>query len=174
MGLAEPQVTLLVVVTSPSKCAWRPVVSMHISLCVHIRRVVEAVAPPNRIGDNAITAASHSAAPPRTSANCSPSFRSQATDRRRRSGTQTRTRKMSLRMRTTRCECQAKKGCSCLMCMRARQSSSREHGRLVTVRSVCASRSTAESGVSGIAVSRGEVDHTHRLVVESEYEYGPV
>ena len=51
VGLAEPQVAPLLLVTSPSKCAWRPLVSMRISLCVHIRRVVEVGAAQNHIGE---------------------------------------------------------------------------------------------------------------------------
>ena len=51
VGYAWPQGAIPLVVTSPSKYAWRPLVSMHISLCVHIRRVVEVVAPPNHIGE---------------------------------------------------------------------------------------------------------------------------
>ena len=34
-----------------AKCAWRPLVSMHISLGLHFRRAVEAVDLPNQIGD---------------------------------------------------------------------------------------------------------------------------
>ena len=51
MGLAEPQVAPLLVAACASNCAWRPPVSMRISLCLHFRRVVEAVALPNRIGE---------------------------------------------------------------------------------------------------------------------------
>ena len=51
VGLAEPQVAPLLVAACASNCAWRPPVSMHSLLCLHIRRVVEAVAPPNRIGE---------------------------------------------------------------------------------------------------------------------------
>ena len=51
VGRARQQVGILLLVTRPSKYAWRPVLSMHISLWVHIRRVVEAVALPNRIGE---------------------------------------------------------------------------------------------------------------------------
>ena len=50
VGLAEPQAAPLLVAACASKCAWRPPVSMRISLCLHFRRVVEAVALPNRIG----------------------------------------------------------------------------------------------------------------------------
>ena len=51
VGRARQQVGILLLVTRPSKYAWRPVLSMRISLWVHIRRVVEAVALPNRIGE---------------------------------------------------------------------------------------------------------------------------
>ena len=51
VGRARLQVAPLLLVTSASKYAWRAVLSMRISLWVHIRRVVEAVALPNRIGE---------------------------------------------------------------------------------------------------------------------------
>ena len=51
VGLAEPQVAPLLVAACASNCAWRPQVSMRISLCLHFRRVVEAVALHNRIGE---------------------------------------------------------------------------------------------------------------------------
>ena len=51
LGLAEPQVAPLLVVACASNCAWRPPVSMHSLLWVHVRSVVEAVDPPNCIGE---------------------------------------------------------------------------------------------------------------------------
>ena len=51
-GRARRQVGVLLLVTSPSKYAWRPVLSMRISLCLHFRCAVEAVDLPNCIGVN--------------------------------------------------------------------------------------------------------------------------
>ena len=50
-GFAWRQGAVLVVVIRRSIYAWRALLSMHISKRVHIRRRVEAVALPNRIGD---------------------------------------------------------------------------------------------------------------------------
>ena len=50
-GFAWLQGAVLVAVTNRSKYAWRPLVSMHISFCVHFRRCVEAVDAQNHLGE---------------------------------------------------------------------------------------------------------------------------
>ena len=51
LGFAWPQGAIPLVVTSRSNYAWRALLSMHSSLWVHIRRVVEAGAAQNHIGE---------------------------------------------------------------------------------------------------------------------------
>ena len=51
VGLAEPQVATLHVAACALFVAWRALLSMPHSLCVHIRRAVEVGAPPNHIGE---------------------------------------------------------------------------------------------------------------------------
>ena len=52
VGLAEPEVDPLLVAACASKCAWRPPVSMRISLGMCLVARGKAVAPPNHIGVN--------------------------------------------------------------------------------------------------------------------------
>ena len=49
-GLAEPQLTPLLLVSCAANCAWRPHFSMHISVRMCPNQRGEAVAPPNHIG----------------------------------------------------------------------------------------------------------------------------